>query len=69
MDATFKSAGKAMVIEKEGKQCKIAKGSLVTIINENSEILAWVSHCTHIVKLYRANTLFSNYVRRSPLSR
>ena len=43
MDHTFKAANKAIVVTPENKHIRVMKGGLLTILNEESEILAWVS--------------------------
>ena len=43
MDATFKVANKAVVIDKDKKWHKIGKGGVLSIINEFLEILIWIS--------------------------
>jgi hypothetical protein len=42
LDNTFKSAGKAVVIDKDRNRVKLLKGGILSVINEKSEILAWV---------------------------
>lgn len=43
MDHTFKAANKAIVVTPDNKHVRVMKGGLLTIINEQSEIIAWVS--------------------------
>ena len=42
LDNTFKSAGKAVVVDKDRNRVKLLKGGILSVINEKSEILAWV---------------------------
>jgi len=42
LDNTFKSAGKAMVVDKNKNHTKLLKGGILSTINQRSEILAWV---------------------------
>lgn len=42
LDNTFKSAGKAVVVDKDRNRVKLLKGGVLSVINEKSEILAWV---------------------------
>lgn len=44
LDNTFKSAGKAVVVDKDKNRVKLLKGGVLSVINEKSEILAWVRH-------------------------
>lgn len=43
MDATFKAATKAVVVDNDGKHHKVAKGGIINVLNEDSEIVSWVS--------------------------
>ena len=45
MDHTFKVANKAIVVTPEQKHVKVMKGGLFSVLNEESEILVWVSTC------------------------
>ena len=45
MDHTFKVANKAIVVTPEQKRVKVMKGGLLSVLNEESEILVWVSIC------------------------
>lgn len=43
MDHTFKAENKAVVVTPDNKYMKVMKGDLWNILNEDSEIIAWVS--------------------------
>lgn len=47
MNTTFKLATKATVVDKQRKRHKVGKGGMLNVINELSEIVAWVSTCDH----------------------
>lgn len=42
MDATFGAANKGTVCDSKGKRHVVGKGGVLNLINENSEIIAWV---------------------------
>lgn len=42
LDNTFKSAGKAVVVEKDKSHTKLMKGGILSTLNESNEILSWV---------------------------
>ena len=44
LNATFKAVEKAIVVDKEGKHHKIARGGMLNVINEDSQVVAWVSY-------------------------
>lgn len=43
LDNTFKIAAKATVVSKDGTHTKLLKGGILSVINEASEIISWVS--------------------------
>lgn len=43
MDTTFKVAAKTLVVDQAGKRHRIGKGGVLSILNENSEVIGWVS--------------------------
>lgn len=43
MDNTFKSAGKAALVDKDGQRQNPLKGGILSALNEEGEGLAWVS--------------------------
>jgi len=42
LDNTFKSAEKAVIIDKNKTRVKMMKGGILSVINESNEILTWV---------------------------
>jgi hypothetical protein len=42
LDNTFKSAGKAVVVDKDKNRIKLLRGGILNVINERSEIMSWV---------------------------
>lgn len=48
MDHTFKAANKAVVVTPDNKYMKVMKGGLLNILNEESEIIAWVGLSTYL---------------------
>jgi len=60
LDNTFKSAGKATVVDKEKRHIKLMKGGILNVLNENGEIIGWVSGASQSVifrLLRRSNPL------------
>ena len=57
LDNTFKSAGKAVVVDKAKNRVRLLKGGVLSVINEKSEILAWVCHQITFLEHY----LFQSY--------
>ena len=51
LDNTFKSAGKAVVIDKNWTRRKLMKGGILSVINELNEIVAWVTTSYHLIIL------------------
>lgn len=47
LDNTFKSAGKAVIVDTDRNRVKLLKGGVLSVINEKSEIIAWV-RCQNI---------------------
>ena len=43
LDHTFKVANKATIVTPEKDRVKVMKGGLLNVINEESEVIAWVS--------------------------
>ena len=46
MDHIFKIANRAIVVSLEQKHVKVMKGGLLSVLNEESEILVWVCACS-----------------------
>lgn len=71
MDHTFKAANKAIVVTPDKKRVKVMKGGLLNVLNEESEILAWVSFFENRMgqKNSRTNTMFSVFVRHNQQQR
>lgn len=44
MDNTYKVSGKATVVAQDGKNVKLLKGGVLSAINEQNEIVTWVSN-------------------------
>ena len=44
LDSTFKISNKATVSDKDCQRAKYLKGGVLSVINEESEIIAWVCH-------------------------
>jgi hypothetical protein len=51
LDNTFKVASKATVVDKDGTHCKLTKGGVLNVMNESTEIIAWVRAHWVIVNL------------------
>lgn len=42
-DNTFRAATKATVTSREKKKLRVLKGGIISLMNENGEIVGWVS--------------------------
>jgi hypothetical protein len=42
LDNTFRTAGKATIVDPKHKRVKMMKGGLLSVINERNEIVSWV---------------------------
>jgi len=63
LDNTFKSAGKAVVVDKDRNRVKLLKGGVLSVINEKSEIIAWVCHQHNFLEWYSFSLIGSAFVR------
>ena len=52
LDATFKIANKAVVVDKNKARHRVGGGGVLTVINEFSEILLWVSVISTVQQHY-----------------
>jgi hypothetical protein len=43
LDNTFKSAAKATIVGKDRAHTKVMKGGILSMFNEDNEIMSWVS--------------------------
>jgi len=57
LDNTFKSAGKAVVVDKDKNHTKLLKGGILSTINQRSEILAWVC----FFKIHTSTRTYTGY--------
>ena len=46
IDSTFRAAYKATIVSKDGTRCKHARGGIETVLNDDNQIISWVS--THL---------------------
>ncbi|KAF9523225.1 hypothetical protein CPB83DRAFT_775787, partial [Crepidotus variabilis] len=56
LDNTFKSASKAVVVDSDGKRTRLFTGGILSVINEVSETMGWVSDS-------KLNTILSNHMK------
>lgn len=47
-DNTFRAATKATVTSREKKKLRVLKGGIISLMNENGEIVGWVSQFEYI---------------------
>lgn len=50
LDMTFKGTRKAVVVDSTGKRHRVGDGGILAVINENSEVIAWVSSVDQIIR-------------------
>jgi hypothetical protein len=45
LDHTYRAAAKATVTDSSGSATKLMKGGMASVLNEKSDIIAWVRQC------------------------
>ena len=67
LDSTFKISNKATVSDKDCQRAKYLKGGVLSVINEESEIIAWVCHTSDLLTAWLMSPLFNSAsVRQRP---